>query len=89
MDSKFSILNDLSKKIEDELDFDFSVNEIRIEDMQQFYTLIKEPFDRDFGNQDRKLFYRGERINDPARPLMPTLLRNGKSCLEKTNRSLI
>ena len=78
MDSKFSILNDLSKKIEDELDFDFSVNEIRIEDMQQFYTLIKEPFDRDFGNQDRKLFYRGERINDPARPLMPTLLRDRK-----------
>ena len=83
MDSKFSILNDLSKKIEDELDFDFSVNEIRIEDMQQFYTLIKEPFDRDFGNQDRKLFYRGERINDPARPLMPTLLRDRKKLLVK------
>lgn len=76
MDSKFGILNGLSKRIEDEFDFDFSVNEIRVGDMDSFYGLLKKPFDDDFSKKERKIFYRGERINDLSRPLVPTLLRD-------------
>lgn len=81
MDGKLSIFNDLGKKLEDELDFDFRVNEIRIDDIESFYQIIKNPFDLDFANEDRKIFYRGERINDLSRPLMPTLLRDKQKLL--------
>lgn len=81
MEGKLSIFNDLGRKLEDELDFDFSVNEIKIDGMENFYELIKEPFDRDFSNKDRTIFYRGERINDLSRPLMPTLLRDKQKLL--------
>lgn len=76
MDSKFGLLNGISRRIEDEFDFDFSVNEIKINSTDQFYELLKRPFDEDFPNKDRKIFYRGERINDLSRPLVPTLLRD-------------
>ena len=50
MERKLNLFNDIGRKIEDELDFDFSVSEIRIEDSQSFYQRIKQPFDQDFSN---------------------------------------
>lgn len=81
MERKLNLFNDIGRKIEDELDFDFSVSEIRIEDSQSFYQRIKQPFDQDFSNPNRKIFYRGERINDLSRPLIPTLLRDKQKLL--------
>lgn len=81
MDGKRKIFNDIGRKIEDELDFDFRVNEIKISSMEEFYKFIKKPFDLDFPNKDRKIFYRGERINDLSRPLVPTLLRDKQKIL--------
>ena len=57
MERKLNLFNDIGRKIEDELDFDFSVSEIRIEDSQSFYQRIKQPFDQDFSNPNRKIFY--------------------------------
>ena len=64
-------LNQINKKINSGLDFDFSAVSRRIETMYDFNKEIMS----DFLN-GRQLFYRGERINDPNRNLLPTMLRN-------------
>ncbi len=76
MESKRGIFNGLERKLEEELDFDFSVSEIKIDDEESFLSLIKEPFDSEYYNKDRRIFYRGERVSNLSRPLMPTLLRD-------------
>lgn len=64
-------LDRLNKKINSNLDFDFSAVSKRIETMDDFNNEIM----RDFLS-GKQLFYRGERINDPNRNLLPTMLRN-------------
>jgi hypothetical protein len=56
---------------EDEYDYDFSVNEVHIDTMDDFNSLLLEPF-----KQGKRLFYRGERINALNRPLLPTMFRD-------------
>lgn len=81
MESKHRLFGDIERKLEDELDFDFSVSEIRIDDEESFQSLIKEPFEKEYYNKDRKIFYRGERAAHLSRPLMPTLLRDKNKLL--------
>lgn len=56
MESKRGIFNGLERKLEEELDFDFSVSEIKIDDEESFLSLIKEPFDSEYYNKDRRIF---------------------------------
>lgn len=77
MENRFSAFSELNKAIENELDFDFSVNEKRISTFDEFNSLLKAPF----SDKSKMIFYRGERKNDLSRPLVPTLLRNRKELL--------
>lgn len=72
MNNRLSAFNSLEKALEHELDFNFSINEKRIESIEEFNSCLKEPYYESSGN----IFYRGERINDPRRTLTPTLLRH-------------
>ena len=72
-------LSDIGKALENEFDYDFSINEKFIGSVSEFEQLVKKPFEAN----KQKIFYRGERINDLSRPLVPTLLRNKKNLLEK------
>ena len=82
MDNKRMTLNEFGKALEDELDFDFSVSEKRIESLDEF---DKELMAR-FNSGEGRIFYRGERINDISRPLVPTILRNKKDLLKNGER---
>lgn len=82
MDNKRMTLNEFGKALEDELDFDFSVSEKRIESLDEF---DKELMAR-FNSGEGRIFYRGERINDISRPLVPTILRNRKELLKNGER---
>ena len=81
MENIFTSFNDISqgftKAIQQELDFDFSVNEQRVETEQEFNTLLKAPF----SEQGSRIFYRGERIDSPSRPLLPTMFRKRERLL--------
>ncbi len=57
--------------IELELDFDYSVGEIHIHTMEEFRKHLLLPY----LDPETNLYYRGERINQLSRPLLPTLLR--------------
>lgn len=75
-DEKFS---DLEAQIINQLDVDFSLVKQEIKTMQQFDSLLKSPFLK----KDKKIFYRGERVNDRSRPLIPTILRNRDALFDK------
>lgn len=76
MNTDFKELDNLN--IEDELDFDYSVGEIRIESMADFERELMEPYN----DPTRKLYYRGERINLLSRPLLPTMFRSKNRLIE-------
>ena len=63
---------DRLETIVDEMDFDYSVGEIRIETVEQFRELLLTPF----LDTTVKRFYRGERIVSLKRPLLPTMFRD-------------
>ena len=71
LETKLHSLDSIGKALEHELDFNFSVSENKINTLEDFNSMLKEPF----YNSKRKIFYRGERINSPERRLIPTLLR--------------
>lgn len=77
MENKFLSINELGKVIVNELDFDFSINEKFISTLDEFNAALKVPF----AGSEKKIFYRGERMNDLSRPLIPTLLRDRKQLL--------
>ena len=79
MENKFMGINSLGKALVNELDFDFSINEKYISTLEEFNELLKRPFTE----KKRKIFYRGERINDLSRPLIPTFLRDRKMLLRE------
>ena len=79
MENKFIGINSLGKALVNELDFDFSINEKYISTLEEFNELLKRPFTE----KKRKIFYRGERINDLSRPLIPTFLRDRKMLLRE------
>lgn len=74
-DEKFS---DLEAQIINQLDVDFSLVKQEIKTMQQFDSLLKSPFLK----KDKKIFYRGERVNDRSRPLIPTILRKREALFD-------
>lgn len=73
-------LESFNTKITNELDFDFSAVSKRIETFDEFQNYILNDFLE--GNQ---LFYRGERINDPNRHLLPTMFRKPKELLKNSD----
>lgn len=64
-------LNILENRVSDTFDFDFSAVSRRIDTVEDFNELLMKDY-----NSGKQLFYRGERINDPNRHLLPTMLRN-------------
>ncbi|MCH5320435.1 MAG: hypothetical protein J1E36_01650, partial [Eubacterium sp.] len=77
-------LESLGSKISEDLDFDFSAVSKRIETMDEFNEFIMNDF-----RNGKSLFYRGERINDPNRHLLPTMLRNSKELLKDSDLGII
>lgn len=61
----------ISDKIENDLDFDFTAVSKKIDTIDDFNNEI---YYRSLTN--KRLFYRGERVNDKKRHLLPTMLRN-------------
>lgn len=59
-----------TKKIEDELDFDFHADIEKIETVEDFEAKLLTPFEK-----GERIYYRGERRNSLARPLLPTIYR--------------
>lgn len=64
--------------IEDRLDFDYSVGEVYIDSMQTFQKELMEPFK----DPSRHIFYRGERVSQLSRPLLPTMYRDKGALLK-------
>ena len=56
---------DQFENIEEELDYDFSVNEKYIRSDEEFKELLLDPF----LDENRHIFYRGERVVSLKRPL--------------------
>lgn len=65
------MLDEISTRIDDNLDINFNNVSRRINTYEEFDELLLKPF-----NEGERLFYRGERINDPNRRLLPTLYRD-------------
>ena len=63
---------DQFENIEEELDYDFSVNEKYIRSDEEFKELLLDPF----LDENRHIFYRGERVVSLKRPLLPSMFRN-------------
>lgn len=71
-------------RINENLDYDFSAVSIRVETMEEFHALIMQDF-----LDGRQLFYRGERINDKSRHLLPTMLRNSKDFSSENDLGIV
>lgn len=63
--------------IEETLDFDYSVGETYIDSMENFQKDLMQPFQ----DPARHIFYRGERVSQLDRPLLPTMYRNKEKLL--------
>ena len=64
--------------LDDELDYDFSITEKRINSLEKFNDFLLEPYLK----KDKLIFYRGERINSLRRPLIPTLFRDKSALMD-------
>lgn len=73
-------LNEISIRIDDNLDIDFSHVSKNINTIKEFNQFILDPF-----LSGEKLFYRGERINDPNRHLLPTIYRDQNIVLKDSD----
>lgn len=63
----------IKQKLSDAFDINYSVSQIRIESMDDFYKHLYTPF-----KNEEKIYYRGERFNSPSRKLIPTFLRSNE-----------
>lgn len=77
-------LETLSEKITDDLDFDFSAVSKYIETDDDFERYILN----DFLN-GKQLFYRGERLNDPNRHLVPTMFRKPERLFTDSSSGIV
>ena len=68
----------------DNFDYDFSSVSVRIDDADDFQNKILADFE-----SGKRLFYRGERINSPSRRLVPTMLREPKRLLERSDYGIL
>jgi hypothetical protein len=60
----------ITKKIKDELDFDFHVDIEKIQTVEQFESKLLMPY-----KNGKRVYYRGERKNSITRPLLPSIYR--------------
>lgn len=67
--------------IEDSLDFDYSVGEIYVDSMETFQKELMNPFK----DPTRHIYYRGERVSQLNRPLLPTMYRDKGTLLKGNN----
>lgn len=58
------------RKIENELDFDFRAEMTKIDTLDDFDEFLMKPY-----KSGERIYYRGERRNSIARPLIPTIYR--------------
>lgn len=77
-------LESINEKISDDLDFDFSAVSKHIESIDEFNEYILQDF-----LDDKQLFYRGERINDPNRHLIPTMFRKPKELFKNSDLGIL
>lgn len=77
-------MDSFNSKISDNLDLNFSVVSEHIRSMDEFNERIMDDFKR-----NKQLFYRGERLNDPHRQLLPTMLRNTNEKLFGSDMGII
>ncbi|MGN0521584.1 MAG: FRG domain-containing protein [Eubacterium sp.] len=77
-------LDTFNAKISEHLDFDFSAVSKRVDTLQEFDEFILSDF-----LSKKQLFYRGERINDPNRHLLPTMLRNPEKLFKDDDLGII
>lgn len=77
-------LQSLNSRLSDQFDLDFSSVTERIETVEEFESEIKQPF-----LSDKKVFFRGERINDPQRRLVPNILRNPQKLLNNGDMAFV
>ena len=68
-DDKFA---EWEAQVIDALDVDFSLVRREVHTPEAFEQLLKAPF----LEKKEKIFYRGERVDDRTRPLIPTIFRN-------------
>lgn len=66
-------IEDAHKHIEDTFDVNYAVNKIKINTMDEFEECLLTPF-----KNGEQIFYRGERIANSRRRLVPTYFRNPK-----------
>lgn len=71
---------DLESIIENALDADFSVVQKRIETTSDFKRALLEPF----YDSGERVFYRGERLGDRKRPLIPTIFRSRETLFSES-----
>lgn len=74
-DDKFA---EWEAQVIDALDVDFSLVRREVHTMEEFEQQLKAPF---LENKE-KIFYRGERVDDRARPLIPTIFRNRQALFD-------
>lgn len=77
-------LESLNEKLSDELDFDFSSVSKKIDTYEEFEKYILNDF-----LCGKQLFYRGERINDPNRHLIPTMFRKPKELFKDNDLGIV
>ncbi len=77
-------LNSLNDRVSDTFDFDFSAVSRRIETVEEFNDILLGDF-----NSGRQLFYRGERINDSNRHLLPTMLREPEKLFDDNDLGIV
>ena len=73
-------LEEVNTKLTRDLDFDFSSVSKYIVTEDEFYNEIYLPF-----KTNKRLFYRGERINSSNRHLLPTMLRDQHILFDNNN----
>lgn len=78
MENKRVTINEIEKALYNELDFDFSINEKIVENIYEFEKQLWIPF-----RNGERVYYRGERINSPERPLIPTLFRSREKLIKE------
>lgn len=69
------------RRIENELDFDFRADMVKIDTLDDFNNLLLKPY-----QEKKQIFYRGERKNSITRPLLPTLYRNRNFMFDDTQK---
>ena len=74
-DDKFA---EWEAQVIDALDVDFSLVRREVHTMEEFEQQLKAPF---LENKE-KIFYRGERVDDRTRPLIPTIFRNRQALFD-------